>query len=215
MLINKWTVAYIMKYSMLLLQKLVNGYYHVTISPPTSHKFPNIHCNIVSSPNSPPSKWLKFKMFSYQNSKLISCLKNLNYRLVKYHPNLTILTRWCEYIRKLFVTCYLPSYIISLGCQYFFQALCLQICKLTFFFHSVSEIWLCLPVAWAVHRLQSKCFLLHIKREHVILQRENTFTITGHHSLGYLQWYETGMSNLWNKDSTVDACKTYYDHKTC
>jgi hypothetical protein len=31
-------------------------------------------------------------MFPFPNSKLISCLKNLNYRLVKCHPNVTILT---------------------------------------------------------------------------------------------------------------------------
>jgi len=55
-------------------------------------KFPKIHCNTVISRNSPASKWLILKMFPCQNSKLISCLKNLNYRLVKCHPNVTILT---------------------------------------------------------------------------------------------------------------------------
>jgi len=92
MSINIRTVAYILKDSTLLLSKPVNGYYHVTIPPPSSLKFPKIHCNIVASPNSPSSKWLILKTFPCQNSKLISCLKNLNYRLVKCHPNVTVLT---------------------------------------------------------------------------------------------------------------------------
>jgi len=85
-------VAYILKDSTLLLSKPVNGYYHVTIPPPSSLKFPKIHCNIVISPTSPSSKWLILKMFPHQNSKLIACLKNLHYRLVKRHSNVTILT---------------------------------------------------------------------------------------------------------------------------
>jgi hypothetical protein len=92
MSINTWTVAYILKDSTLLVSKSVNGYYHMTIPPPSSLKFPKIHCNTVILPNSPASKWLILKMFPCQNSKLISCLKNLNYRLVECHPNVTILT---------------------------------------------------------------------------------------------------------------------------